>query len=559
MKFKQILIPLTLAVVLLLLTFSPALAVPPLPSSFYGTVKMDGVNVPDGTTVTAWINGVQYASTTTTTIGSDSVYAMDVPGDDPATVPIEGGTAGATIVFHIGALTAAETGTWAEGTNVQRNISWTTPEYTLNVISVHGTVAKSPDQGTYHDGDEVQLTATPATGWNFTSWSGDLVSTNNPASITIHGDSTVTANYTAITFTISGNAGIGGAAINYTDGTPQSVTADGAGDFIFTVSYNWSGTITPVKTGYSFTEPFLSFTNVLANQTGANFSANPNSYTLSVFADGTGTGTVGSEPTGICGTLPCSHDYQYGTQISLTAIPTVGGYDRFLQWTGGGCGSINPCVFTLTGNTTITVTFDKAIFADVPFTHPRWAYIEALYQGGYTAGCTTTGVLKYCPDKSMSRAESAVFMLRGNFGSGYVPPVAPWTTFADNWSPGTWAEKWAEGMWKEGLTAGCQSPADNPVKKFCPWDNFPRVQGAVFGLRLMHGISYLPPAATGTVLGDMTDVNFYGTKWAEQAYKDGLILACGTLNGLPKFCPNNLLSRAESAYMIVIAKNLPLP
>lgn len=558
MKFKQILIPMTLAVVLLLLTFSPALAVPPLPSSFYGTVKMDGVNVADGTAVTAWINGVQFASTTTTTFGGDSVYSIDVPGDDPATIPIEGGVTGDTIVFYIGDKTAAESGTWAEGTNVQLNLTWTTPEYTLTITTAHGTVAKSPDQTTYHEGDIVQLTATPDPGWNFGNWSGDLVSITNPDSVTIHGNTAVTANYTAITFTISGNAGIGDATINYTDGTPQSVTADGVGDFILTVSYNWSGSITPEKTGYSFTPTNLPFTDVLSNQTGADFTANLNSYTLSVLADGTGTGTVGSEPTGICGTLPCSHDYPYGTQITLTAIPIAGDYDRFLQWTGGGCGSINPCIFTLTGNTTITVTFDKATFTDVPFTHPRWAYIEALWDAGYTAGCSTNP-LKYCPDMTMNRAESAVFMLRGNFGSSYTPPPAPWDTFVDNWSKGTWAEKWAEGMWKDGLTAGCQTPADNPNKKFCPWDNFPRVQGAVFGLRLMHGISYLPPAATGDVLGDMTDINFYGTKWAEQAYKDGLILPCGTLNGKPKFCPSNLLTRAESAYMIVIAKNLPLP
>ena len=69
-------------------------------------------------------------------------------------------------------------------------------EYTLTIISAHGTVVKSPDQVTYHYGDLVQLTATADPSWIFTGWSGDATGTDNPVSITIIGDMTVTANYT---------------------------------------------------------------------------------------------------------------------------------------------------------------------------------------------------------------------------------------------------------------------------------------------------------------------------------------------------------------------------
>jgi hypothetical protein len=161
----------------------------------------------------------------------------------------------------------------------------------------------------------------------------------------------------------------------------------------------------------------------------------------------------------------------------------------------------------------------------------------------------------------MSRGESSVFMLRGNFGSGYVPPAAPWDRFADNWTPIAWAEKWAEGMWNAGLTAGCST---NPLK-YCPADIFPRVQAAVFGLRLKYGAGYgtssmpgTPPPATGIVFADMTGTNFYGTKWAEKAYADGLFVSCGTSGGKPMFCPNTALDRGWAAYMIVKAKSIPL-
>lgn len=203
-------------------------------------------------------------------------------------------------------------------------------------------------------------------------------------------------------------------------------------------------------------------------------------------------------------------------------------------------------------------------FTDVPFdysvtlggiTYYLHDYIEALYDAGYTAGCLT-GPLRYCPDNTMTRAESAVFMLRGEFGSGYSPPPEPWGSFADDWSLGAWAEKWAEGMLDAAMTAGCQA---SPLK-FCPWDLLPREQAAVFGLRMKYGMTHNPPAASGTLFADMTDTGYWGTKWAEQAYLDGLIPACGTSGGKPMFCPNDLFTRAWGSYLIVKAKGMtPTP
>jgi CSLREA domain-containing protein len=195
-------------------------------------------------------------------------------------------------------------------------------------------------------------------------------------------------------------------------------------------------------------------------------------------------------------------------------------------------------------------------FADVAPSHSYWLDIEILYANGLTAGCSVTP-FNFCPDQIMDRAQSAVFTLRGNFGISYTPPLAPWDRFADDWSPGAWAEKWAEGMWNAGFTAGC---ATSPLR-YCPWDQTPRVQAAVFGLRLKYGNSYVPPAASGTVFFDMTNTAYYGTKWAEQAYADGLLPNCGMDGGTgkPLFCPTDLVNRGLAAYMIVRAKSLTMP
>ena len=93
-----------IAILALTLTFSLVAgveAVPPLPSSFYGTVKLDGANVPDGTVVSAWIRGVKYTETQTLTYLGDSVYAVRVPGDDLETPEVEGGVEGDTIILSL--------------------------------------------------------------------------------------------------------------------------------------------------------------------------------------------------------------------------------------------------------------------------------------------------------------------------------------------------------------------------------------------------------------------------------------------------------------------------
>ena len=73
--------------------------------------------------------------------------------------------------------------------------------------------------------------------------------------------------------TILGNAGIPAAVLSYIDGTPKTVTADSTGAYSIKVPHNWSGTITPSKSGYFFTPRNASFTNVTAAQTIQNFTA----------------------------------------------------------------------------------------------------------------------------------------------------------------------------------------------------------------------------------------------------------------------------------------------
>lgn len=115
----------TLLVLFVLLFGAPssAGAVPPFPSSFYGSLKLNNANVADGTLVQAVINGSVVAFTKSLTYQGDSVYALDIPGDDPATSAIEGGKEGDPIQFKIGGIPAAQSGVWHSAVNVKLDLA----------------------------------------------------------------------------------------------------------------------------------------------------------------------------------------------------------------------------------------------------------------------------------------------------------------------------------------------------------------------------------------------------------------------------------------------------
>jgi len=80
------------------------------------------------------------------------------------------------------------------GASFSENCSTIYYNLTVNTTG-NGSVSLSPAGGTYNEGTTVTLTATPDAGWEFAGWSGDLTGTNNPATITMDADKTVTATF----------------------------------------------------------------------------------------------------------------------------------------------------------------------------------------------------------------------------------------------------------------------------------------------------------------------------------------------------------------------------
>jgi hypothetical protein len=188
-------------------------------------------------------------------------------------------------------------------------------------------------------------------------------------------------------------------------------------------------------------------------------------------------------------------------------------------------------------------------FSDVPFDHWAHEYIEVLYQGGYVSGCNTEPLM-YCPEGTLNRAESAVFIGRGVHGAAHTPP-SPSSQIFEDVALSEWFAKWTTALFEEQFTAGCGT---NPLV-YCPLQGHTRAEGSVFFLRMLHGTEYVPPEPSG-IFADVSSGMWYAD-WVEAAYQAGLIPACETGSQL-KFCPDDSLDRAMAAFMMVQAKGIQL-
>jgi len=242
---------------------------------------------------------------------------------------------------------------------------------TLLVTSVNGTVTSNPSgincgstcSANYDSGTSVTLTASPASGYTFTGWSGGECSGTGTCTITMNAATSVTATFARIVYNLNvtksgtGTGTVTGSdnlincgstcSVNYDQGTSVILTASAASGSIFS---GWSGG------GCSGTGTCTITMNAATSVT-ATFSP---VYSLTVTNATTGEGTV-TDSNGLinCGTT-CSASYNSGTSVTLTASPKSG--YTFTGWLGGGCSGTGTCTITMTGATSVTATFATTVY-----------------------------------------------------------------------------------------------------------------------------------------------------------------------------------------------------
>jgi len=167
----------------------------------------------------------------------------------------------------------------------------TATTHNCNVLSVSktgtgsGTVTSSPAgincgatcSASFNYNTSVTLTATASTGSTFTGWSGAGCIGTGTCIVTMNAVKSVTATFTLNTYTISGyvrtsgGVRISGVTMSGLPGSPTPTT-DANGYYSGTVDYNWSGTVTPQKSGYIFTPTSRSYNSVTSKQTVQNYT-----------------------------------------------------------------------------------------------------------------------------------------------------------------------------------------------------------------------------------------------------------------------------------------------
>jgi len=220
------------------------------------------------------------------------------------------------------------------------------PTYTISVSVTpadKGTVSRNPSKTAYNAAEQVTLTATPAAGYTFDYWSGDVIGAVSPITLTVSSDMSIVAHFKALpTHTLTVNISGGGSSTvtkspnktSYTAGETVTLTANPAAGYKF--SY-WSGDLI----GVSNPKTMVMDSNKTVY---AHFVALP-TYSLSLYCSGGGGSRVDRNPQ--------KTRYYEGETVTLTAQPALG--YKFSYWSGDLIGVSNP--------KTIVMDSDKSVYA----------------------------------------------------------------------------------------------------------------------------------------------------------------------------------------------------
>ena len=185
-------------------------------------------------------------------------------------------------------------------------------------------------------------------------------------------------------------------------------------------------------------------------------------------------------------------------------------------------------------------------FNDVPDSNPFEAFIYGAAGAGIMMGgppnCPA-GILDFCPNNPVTRADMAGYIFRAMHGKNAPPPVYQ-NIFGDV-TFNDYNSFYIQGIFDDGITAGCGNG------NYCPNQANTRAQMSVFVVKAVEGADFVPPAAQG--IFDDVPANDPFAPWIEYLYNQGVTAGCGGGN----FCPTANISNGQMAVFLVKAFNVP--
>ena len=424
----------------------------------------------EGTDAHEWIvDDVTITETTPT-------YTINVESNNAAWGTVSGGGTleqGASCTIEATAASGYEFKKWTKGgEDVSTNASYTftvtenatytavfgepaVNYYTIATVASPASGGTVEGGGTYAQGTEVTLTATPKTGYHFTKWTDG--NTSNPRTITVTGDATYTAKFSKNKYTVTvtaipadGGTVTGGG--EYTHGTVATLTATAKEGYEF---LTWDDGVTTAERTVTVVE-IASYGAIFA-------AAGATTYTITAVPNDASLGSVTGGGT-----------YPEGTEVTLTATPKANAI--FEKWSDGN--TTNPRKVTVTGDANYVANFKAKMLYTITveslnpemgtvvgggtFAEGTEVTIQAIPKGGYYFNgwndgnhanprtITVTGDATYKASFSAQQTQTYTLTVTCNPSEGYVEGTGSYTAGtkvtvkATAWS-GYKFDKWNDG------------------------------------------------------------------------------------------------------------------
>ncbi len=242
------------------------------------------------------------------------------------------------------------------------------PRYTLAVTKVGSGAVSGNTQSNYMRGTTVNLSAEPAPGWEFVSWSGDASGTSSNLSLVMDRNKSVTAQFRQFLFTLTvttvgGGAVTGNTQSNYMRGTTVNLSAAPSPGWEF---LSWAGDASGTSSNLSL----LMDTN---KSVTVQFGLIPR-FTLAVRTVGSGTVSGNTQS-----------NYLRGTTVNLGAAPSPGW--EFLSWSGDASGTSSNVSVVMDRDKSVTAQFGRNAFT-LTVTTVGGGVVSGNTQSNYFRGTT---------------------------------------------------------------------------------------------------------------------------------------------------------------------------